>query len=275
METSERAMDGEANANEEHVLTLRAVLHDLVRRKGRAEVARELGLDPRTVDACVDGEGMSWRVREALERTIGGDEAASAAVQRKRVGALERRVEALEKQLASHLNDAEGDSGASDEKQDQGNRQAERTPDAQEAAKAPAPPPNEAQGPEYTVLGRRLYPQLLYREPWPDDEQVYGEAWSLIEEWRELWNSHSNNGKGMKWLRTEERIRALEVAMLEQHGLTLPPEKQPLYGLDRRDQLIWRKETLREVRRAVAWRHLLMKVVTCGLWRSRWWPGRA
>ena len=267
METGERAMDGEATADEEHVLNLRAVLHDLVRRKGRSEAARGLGLDPRTVDACVDGEGMSWRVREALERTIGGDETASDAGQRKRVDALERRVEVLEKQLASHLNDPEGGSGAPGEKHDKGNRQEVGTPDAQGVTKAPAHTTKEAQGPERTVLGRRLYPELLYKEPWSDDEENYGEAWPLIEEWRELWNSHSNDGKGMSWLRTEERIRALEVAMLEEHGLTLPPEKQPLYGLDRRDQLIWRKETLREVRRALAWRILLRRILTCGI---RW-----
>ena len=122
---------------------------------------------------------------------------------------------------------------------------------------------------------KRLYPELVTKEPAPDNEEVYGEAWPLIQEWREIWKAgHTGVGKGLAWLETEERVRELEVAMLEEHGLTLPPEKQPLHGLWRSTQLDWRRETLNEVRRAVAWRHLLRKVLTFGLWRSRWW-GRA
>ncbi len=56
-------------------------------------------------------------------------------------------------------------------------------------------------------------------------------------------------------------------------GLT--PEEQPLHGLWRSTQLDWRKATVSEVRRAVAWRRLVRKVLTLGLWRSRWWRGRA
>ena len=114
---------------------------------------------------------------------------------------------------------------------------------------------------------KRLYPELVTKEPAPDDEEVYGEAWPLIEEWRGLWKTHTGVGKGLAWLETEERVRELEVAMLEEHGLTLPPEKQPLHGLWRSSQLNWRRETLHEVRRAVAWRHLLRRILTLNLWR--------
>ena len=41
-----------------------------------------------------------------------------------------------------------------------------------------------------------------------------------------------------------ERVLALEVAMLEDHGLTLPPETEPLRGLDRGAQLNWRRKAL-------------------------------
>ena len=87
-------------------------------------------------------------------------------------------------------------------------------------------------------------PELVTKEPAPDDEEVYGEAWPLIEEWRRLREGHPNEGKGLSWLRTEERVRELEVTMLVQHGLTLPPETEPLRGLDRSSQLNWRKATL-------------------------------
>ena len=45
---------------------------------------------------------------------------------------------------------------------------------------------------------------------------------------------------------TRQRILELEVAMLEEHGLTLPPETEPLRGLDRGAQLNWRLEALHE-----------------------------
>ena len=36
----------------------------------------------------------------------------------------------------------------------------------------------------------------------------------------------------MNWLRVEERFLTVELALLEEHGLTLPPETYPLKGLD-------------------------------------------
>ena len=67
----------------------------------------------------------------------------------------------------------------------------------------------------------------------------------------------------------------MEMTLLEEHGMTLPPETQLLHGLYRSSQLNWRKDTLHDVRRALAWRYLLRKALTCDLRRSRWWPGRA
>ena len=271
MESSDRGMNEGAEAEEQQVLGLRAVLHDLVRRKGRAEAARELGLDPRTVDACLDGEGMSWRVREAVERAIQGDQGAGAAQQREKMRALERRVDALEQRMEGHTQGAGDGNGVHGAGQADADRQAERTPGAPGAAKPPATAAG-APGPERNVLGRRLYPELVTRELASDDHEVYGEAWPLIEEWREIWKAgHRGTGRGLAWLRAEERVRALEVALLEEHGLTLPPEKMPLYGLDRRDQLVWRQKTLSKVRRALAWAQLgrwARRLLTLGLWRN-------
>ena len=115
----------------------------------------------------------------------------------------------------------------------------------------------------------------MTREPAPDDEEVYGEAWPLIDEWRGLWKTHSAGGRGLAWLEVEERVRELEVAMLEDHGLTLPPETMPLTGLWRSSQLNWRRETLREVRRAVVWRLLAKRVLTLGRGGDRRFGGRA
>ena len=285
MESSERVMTEGGDAEEEYVLRLRALLHDLVRKKGRIEAAKELGLDPRTVGACMDGEGMSWRVREALEMGLQEGAGSAAARQRKRNDALERRMEKLEKELHEGLDAVMGEIGKLRDDQEQkweslerrlARREAQQE-NRQESARpaeapgatgdAPEEAPSVAKPSAKAKFPKRLYPELVTKEPAPDDEEVYGAAWPLIKEWRRLWKTHTGVGKGLAWLETEERVRELEVAMLEEHGLTLPPEKQPLHGLWRSAQLNWRKETLHEVRRAVAWRHLLRKVLTCGLWR--------
>ena len=294
MEPSERVVTEEGDAEEQHEHRLMALLHELVRKKGsRRGAARALGIDRRTVGACMDGGGMTWRLREALER-VQQDGEGAAAGQQKRSDVLERRVAALEKELHDTRDAVMGEIGELREDQDQrwgsleqrlAIREAQRedrqeTPKPAEASSATEPTPEEAPAtvkPKAKAkLPKRLYPELVTKEPAPDDEVVFGKAWPLIEEWREIWKAgHVGTGKGLAWLETEERVRELEVAMLEEHGLTLPPEKQPLHGLYRSAQLNWRKDTLHEVRRAVAWRHLVRKVLTCGLWRSRWWQGRA
>ena len=289
MESSETVTTDGGDAEEEYVLQLRALLHDLVRKKGRIKAANELGLDPRTVGACMEGEGMSWRVREALERGLQEGAGSAAARQRKRNDALERRVGVLEKELRDGLNAVKGEIGKLGKNQDhrweslerrlaRGEAKRENRQEAHKPADAPSATGPTVEEPSATDMPsagprfpKRLYPELVTKEPAPDDEEVYGEAWPLIEEWRRLWKTHTGVGKGLEWLETEERVRELEVAMLEEHGLTLPPENQPLHGLWRSTQLNWRRETLSEVRRAVAWRHLVRKVLTFGLWRSRWW----
>ena len=290
METKERVATLGGDTEEEHVDRLMALLHELVRRNGgRRGAARALGIDRRTVGACMDGGGLTWRLREALERALQEGTDSAAAHQRKRNDALERRVGALEEELRDGLNAIKGEIGKLGKNQDRrweslerrlarGEAKRENSQEAPKPADAPSATGPTVEEPSATDkpsararFPKRLYPELVTKEPAPDDEEVYGEAWPLIEEWRRLWKTHTGVGKGLAWLETEERVRELEVAMLVEHGLTLPPEKQPLHGLWRSTQLNWRRETLREVRRAVAWRHLVRKVLTFGLWRSRWW----
>ena len=113
---------------------------------------------------------------------------------------------------------------------------------------------------------RREYPDLVTLDPAPDDEEVFGEAWPMIVEWRGLKATHPNEGKGLDWLRTEERFLALELTLLEEHGMTLPPARFPLRGFDRNGQVNWRQTALFDTRRAIRKRDLLGKV-TFGLWR--------
>ena len=282
MKPDEQTVAGEGDEEELRHDRLMALLHDLVRKHGgRRGAAGVLGIDRRTVAACMDGRGMSWRMREALERGLQEGAGSAAARQRKRSDALERRVEALEKELQVGLKAVTGEIDALREGHSQALRQFERRLSRREApweSVGTAEAPSAAgQGPEKTSAAtrpaeagvpKRLYPELVTKEPAPDDEEVYGEAWPLIEEWRGLWKTHSARGRGLAWLEVEERVRELKVAMLEEHGLTLPPETMPLTGLWRSSQLNWRRETLREVRRAVAWRQLARRILTLNLWRQ-------
>ena len=77
---------------------------------------------------------------------------------------------------------------------------------------------------------------------------MFGDAWPLIQEWRELRHTHPDKGKGLEWLRQEERLMSVELALLDEHGLTLPPQTYPLKGLDRGDQTRWRRTALEDAR---------------------------
>ena len=84
-----------------------------------------------------------------------------------------------------------------------------------------------------------------------------------------MWDGHPAQGRGLAWVSRRERILALEVAMLEDHGLTLPPETEPLRGLDRGAQLNWRQKALVDIHRRRARLALLRRVrrvLTLGLW---------
>ena len=110
MKTNERTVadEGEVEEEERHD-RLMALLHELVRKHGgRRGAAKALGIDRRTVAACMDGRGMSWRMREALERGLQDGAARAADRRRKRDDALGLRVEALERELHEGL-DAVGD----------------------------------------------------------------------------------------------------------------------------------------------------------------------
>ena len=162
---------------------------------------------------------------------------------RKRVGTLEERLAELERQLAAAL--AVVNRGSN------GNA------------------PGGGSQTSRAVIQRR-YPNLVTREPADGDEQVYGAAWPPVQEWRELWARHPPQGKGLAWTARRERILELEIAMLDGHRLTLPPETAPLDGLERREQWSWRERELVGVRTRRARLELLRwarRVLTLGRWR--------
>ena len=216
-------------------LRLTALLHQLVRRRGHKGAARELGVNLRTVAGSVK-QGMSRRVREALEQMlVDRDGEARDRLEddmervKVEVAGVNERVAGLESELREGLQ-------ALEEQQAQGMRRLERGLAQAEAGKGggdAGPTPRSIPAPGSGSPSRRRYPELVTTAPAGDDEEVYGDAWPLVGEWRRLWDGHPAQGKGLAWVSRRERILELEVAMLEDHGLTLPPETEPLRGLDR------------------------------------------
>ena len=244
-------------------LRLTALLRRLVRSRGYKGAGRVLDLDPRTVAASVR-EGMSRRVRDAVEKMLverdGGardelEEVVGGLVEQ--VGGLQSQVLGLEEELREGMK-ALGQTHAQGMRRLE-SRLAQAESRRQECWQAGTPVQSLSR-PGVAASSHRRYPQLVTREPAAEDPGVFGGAWPLVEEWRRLWRGHPAQGKGLAWVATRTRILEIEVALLEEHGLTLPPETEPLRGLDRGAQLNWRREALREFWRRRARLELLARL---------------
>ena len=236
-------------------LRLTALFRQLVRTRGHKGAARVLGLDPRTVAGSVQ-QGMSRRVRDAVEKMLverdgGARDELEEAVEglAGQVGGLTTQVAGLEGELREGMK-ALGETHA------QGMRRLEQRL-AQGETRAGAGTGLPRPAPVAGAATRRRYPDLVTSDPSDDDEEIFGDAWLLVQEWRELWDGHPARGKGLAWVSTRQRILEVEVALLEEHGLTLPPETEPLRGLDRGAQLNWRLRALQEFRKRRARLELL------------------
>ena len=276
MTTTEHGIEDSRDVENVYHMRLMALLQELVRAKGFKSAARVLELDQRTVAESAKTGQLSRRVRQALERALQEGVGSAAARQRERNDRLENRVEALEKgqEALGKGYDSLGKEVRRQMAAVEGQVASLRRDGAQGTGAGhagPAPSQAEADGSERGASGmgrkppprprlRREYPDLVTLEPAPDDEEVFGEAWPLIVEWRDLKASHPNEGKGLSWLHTEERFLALELALLEDHGMTLPPARFPLRGFDRNGQVNWRQTALYDTRRAIRKRDLLNKL---------------
>ena len=255
-------------APDTHEVELMTLLVELVRERGRTGAGEVLDLDPRTVASALKRRTLSRRVRTALERVSSGE-----GGQKGEPGALHTqlvaRIEGLEREVLVIRELAPERERALRGAFNQDLRQLERRvarlelfvePDAEGLATSEAHEPvvggPAPWGAAPSPVPRRQYPDLVTREPAPDDAQVYGEAWPLVEEWRELWQVHERPGKGLAWLKREVRILELEVAMLEEHELTLPPATYPQRGLELHSHLGWRLQALANRRRARTWAQL-------------------
>ena len=277
MEPKKDVVEKGRSVRDMHHLRLMSLLQELERDNGRKKAAEVLGVDRRTLDASLDEGVLTRRIRGALEKALQSGVGSAAAEQRDRNDRLADRLEDLEggfeelgKEIRENNRASEDRDRAIREEMAQGFRQREREQaerrtagDAGDEAKA-----NDA-GPQPRKRSslRREYPDLVTLEPAEDDEDVFGDVWPLIVDWRELKAVHPDAGKSLSWLRTEERFLALELTLLEGHGLTLPPATFPLRGFDRNGQVNWRKTALSDTRRALRKRELLHSLTLGVLWK--------
>lgn len=254
------------------------MLRELVREEGRMEAAEMLGVNYKTLARALGSGMMSRRMREAVERLLvpGEDGTSGRSRMRDRVSALERRMEAIDEELRGTaeevgraLDRAHGTAGTDLRRLRDEHGRALRALSGRVARLEAAP----ARAVDSATAGGRVErdpdPLVVTEEPGDEDERTYGGAWPLVAEWRRLRAEHPGAGRSLSWLETEERVLSLELALLEEHGLTLPPEREPLRGFGRAGQVNWRRAALADARRAIARRRWLRWVPELRPWRGR------
>ena len=274
----ERDVNGKGSVEAERLRRLRLseFLRDLVGQEGKMEAAELLGVNHKTLTRAEESGEVTGRMGDALELLLRKADDAEVARLREAVGALEERVAALEGGMetppAADAED-EGERGRA-EADDGDEAQAQERAEQGDEAVPPTAQAGASSGHRRPGRGfamRRLDPEVVTEEAADDDPEVYGDAWPLVEEWRRLRADHPHQGKSLSWLTTEERLLVLEMAMLDDHGLTLPPETQALRGFGRRGQTTHRWKALADTRVALRKRKLLRwvrRVLTLWLWRK-------
>ena len=117
---------------------------------------------------------------------------------------------------------------------------------------------------------RRDHPELVTLERETGEEFVYGDATPLVVEWREARAAFLGaDGSRVERARGWVRMCELELVLVGEHGLTLPPDTYYPWDAFRREEELWRRRRSlrnahRERRRALRWR-FLRRLFTLGL----------
>ena len=113
------------------------------------------------------------------------------------------------------------------------------------------------------------YPQLITPESEVGEELVYGEATPVIVAWRHVGDEYRTATRRLEILAAERRLWELEIALIRDHELTLPPASYPWDRFDRRDE-VWALERalaeLRGERRRAVLLLWLRRGLTIGIW---------
>ena len=253
------------------------LLDALVEQRGRVAAAQALGVNYRTMTNCLDSKRVSRRMRQALEKlrdereagggqdgtAVDGDGETEAVMEAlgRRVAALEEENRRLREMIEAKGNPSEpserGGDSAEEREQRRGERESVDVGDDKEQRR----PPRRSAG--------LAYVEVVTLEAQPNEEDAFGPAAPSVAEWRELRTGGRSTGSRVERAQATVRRWELEVAMLGEFHLTLPPETEPLDDARMADHLRWREDALAEARREVTRAkrtRLLRRVFTLGLW---------
>ena len=286
MESGESIMEKGDSMEEMSDQRLIALLRELVRQRGVRGAATTLKIDPRTVAASMEGGSLSWRVREAMERGLGSEVGTGASQregndsQEQRIEEMERRVEALEKEARSAQEAHTAEAWTEVDRRLDGFAQALREMNGRltrlEQAREKEPEDVEPRAVDSGREARRVYHSsyfgfgVISKEPHPSEELSYGSGMPLVEEWRRLMKVREAGTK-LTQVKTRQRIMELEIAMLGEYKLTLPPGSSPLDDFIRGAELDWRGRAVVNIQRERARRELVRwvrRILTFNLWRK-------
>ena len=232
---------------------LLALLRELVGKEGQPEAAELLGVSARTLRRTMGSGRLSPRVRDALELqrlSEGGESPARAAGD---TGELARRVDRLESRVDTLAEELKGSLDKMRSTSETRPAVAKTRPAEGTAVKPP----------------RRPYPQLVTLEPEVGEELLYGEAMPAIIKWRQARRAYEASKRRLDKVEAALRLRELEIVIVGDHELTLPPAVYPWNRSDRRDE-VWRRgewlEDLRVERNRALVLRWIRRVLTLGLW---------
>ena len=269
--------DGDSGGERDFPLSdapLLDLLDALVGQRGKVAASQALGVNYRTMMACYDSRHVSRRMRKALEefRDAGTGEDGGAEVDDD--GAADE-VETLRQRVAELEEEARGLRGLVETQAGQlealGRRVAQLVREVQQRGESEPVvgddhlsvwrPPRRGHGlPDAGVVTL---------EEQPDEAHAFGPASDLVAEWRQLRTGGDATGRRVDRARASVRRWDLEIAMLRDFRLTLPPETEPLDGVRRTDHLRWRQNALAEAHVELTGARqvrLLRRILTLGLW---------
>ncbi len=249
-----------------HHLRLMSLLNEMVRDKGYKGAARALGIDRRTVARSVGAGVLSRRTREALERALVEGDGTLESRLRRELEELRRRMEAFEEEMRGNVETLSREHART-------RRLVEpvvRHVGVARGGKSVALAPGGRGRRDAMVESRREYPSLVTREPADDDEEVYGDAWPLVDEWRTL-ELRREVGTKLDRTWTREQIMELEIAMIDEQSLTLPPSTSHMHPSEKSSYLDWPRRALEDLRKERVWMEVLSRlrrVLSLRLWRE-------
>ncbi len=285
---------------------LGGLLQDLLATHGRRQTAELLGVSERTLSRAThkgedegDAQGDGHvRLTEPLSRALqryedeheselpgSGELPLETAYE---LVTLRRRVDNLERVASEDLPEVQTALARLEASLEELRQQVARVTEHQQGGdvgrpaglmSASAPTSSHARP---TAAPHRRYPELVAVEAEPEEERFYGAAMETIAEWRRVRSERlrreqaaaatGKTANKLERLRADERLLELELELVGEHDLTLPPADRPWDGIRRQSELRVLRQSHQRVRgdrRRAQVVHWTLRLLTLGLWGRR------